>query len=172
MSLYDLSIVPIIHGLKNTAAILQKGINHAKATNTPLDTFLTARLHSTMEAFPYQIHRLTDSAKGIPPRLNPSIAPLTLPDVEVTFADLLTRIKKTIEYLEAVKKEDIDGKEGVEVTLPFTEQKFTGLTYVGLFALPNFWFHVTVVYGLLRKEGVDVGKSDYLNGQTTTKVEW
>ncbi|KAF1962290.1 hypothetical protein CC80DRAFT_487790 [Byssothecium circinans] len=178
-SLHTIALVPIIHGLKNAAAFLQKGLNHTTSTSTSPSALISARLHPDMYDLSYQICSFTVTSKSIPVRINPNIAPLTLPDVETTFPDLLARIKKTIEYLEAIKPEDINGREEVDVVFTVKgregeplEQRFTGLSYLLYFAHPNFWFHVTTAYGILRKEGVDLGKVDFMKGQAITKVEW
>lgn len=158
-SLHTLALVPLIDGLKNTAGFVQKAINHAKTNNIDPATYTTARLHPDMRDFCSQIYFLTDIAKGIPSRVNQNITALTLPDVETTFPELLARLKKTVEYLEAVKPEDINGREEEEVNYgPEGKFKSAVLKYVASFAHPNFWFHSVTAYGILRKQGVDLGK--------------
>jgi hypothetical protein len=85
-------------------------------------------------------------------------------DNEKTFAELQERLAKTIAYLEALDPKSFEGKDDAEVILPQRsgELKFTGTTYVTKFAIPNFYFHFVTAYGLLRKEGVPIGKGDYL----------
>ncbi|KAF2686918.1 hypothetical protein K458DRAFT_297818 [Lentithecium fluviatile CBS 122367] len=173
-SLYSIAIPPVIRGLKNTAAILTKALNQATNSNTDPQTYLTARLHPTMADLPKQVSFLTTAAKQIPIRLNPSLTELQLSDTPgTTFLELLERIKTTIEYLEGIKAEDIDGREGETVFIELGPRKmqFTPIAYLFDIVQPNFWFHVTTAYGILRKEGVDLSKGDYLNGAQLTKVE-
>ncbi|KAF1945360.1 hypothetical protein EJ02DRAFT_431713 [Clathrospora elynae] len=176
-SLHTLAITPVLFGLKNTAGFLQKALNHAKEHSIDPATFLSSRIHPTMLDLTFQINTLAEVAKVIPNRINSSIEPLDLPRVEKTIPEFITRIKKIIDYLEAVKPEDVNGREQAEVkflTGPPGNQKsneFSGLGFVQCFAHPYFWFHVTTAYNILRKEGVDVGKADFL-GTTQTKVEW
>lgn len=177
-SIYDIAIPTVIRAMKNTIAFVKKGEKHALDNNIDLAEFTTARLHPDMKDFSFQIWRLTDAAKAIPPRLNKSVEPLTLPDVENTFPDLLARIEKTIAYLEALNPKDFEGHEQEEVVIklkgPDGEPKeinFTGINYVLNFALPNFFFHVTTTYAILRMKGVDVGKGDYLNGAALVTMQ-
>jgi hypothetical protein len=178
ISLYAIALPPIIGGLKNTVAFLTKAMDQASAKNIDLQTFLSARLHPTMADLPKQIHYITFSAKEIPVRLNPSLAALELPDTpDTTFPELLERLKKTIEYLESIKAESIDGREDEDVFVDrpgpggaTIQLKFTPVQYLCGLAQPNFWFHVTTAYGLLRREGVDLAKMDYLNGAQLVKM--
>jgi len=125
-----------------------------------------------MKDFTYQVYRFTDAAKFVPSRVNPeAIKALSLPDVEKTFPELQARIKQTIEYIEGVEESSFTGRESSEVVLKFgptKEFKFQALEYVLTFAQPNFWFHVTTAYDILRMKGVDVGKNDFLNGAGLT----
>ncbi|KAF1849274.1 uncharacterized protein K460DRAFT_276614 [Cucurbitaria berberidis CBS 394.84] len=174
MSFHQVILIPILSGLKNARFFITKGYEHAKAHNIDPNDFLTARLHPDMRDFIFQIQRLTDAAKFIPSRVNPAVEDLALPDEEKTFPELLARIEKTIKYFEDLDAGCLDGCEDAEVVLKFSEgtleAKFTALQYVLQFAQPNFWFHVTTAYDILRHKGVDVGKLDFLNGAKLIEV--
>ncbi len=160
ISMYRASIPVFIRALGNLSAILKKGETHEGSAS-----FIDARLAPDMLTLAGQVQRASDAAKAGAARLggidNPSFA-----DTEKTFAELQARIKKTIEFLHGVKPEQIDG--GEQRTIQFKaggrELKFTGIDYLFGFALPNFFFHVTTAYAILRHEGVPVGKMDYLGG--------
>lgn len=114
-------------------------------------------------SFGYQIQRLTDSAKFVVVRVGgQDPEPLSMPDEEKTWAEFKARLEKTVSVLEGAKAEDFAGKEGHEITLFGGKYKFTGTSYLQNFAVPNFYFHVTTAYDLLRGKGVPVGKMDYL----------
>jgi hypothetical protein len=168
ISFHKISLDPLILGLKNAHHFISKGAAHATAQNVDPNDFLTASLHPDMKDFIYQVQRFTDAAKFIPTRINPSNPSITLPDEEKTFPEVLARIKRTTEYLESIEEKSFESKENSEVTLELgggtVEVKFTAYEYVANFAQPNFWFHVTTAYDILRMKGVDVGKMDYLNG--------
>jgi hypothetical protein len=160
ISMYQASIPVLIRGLENLSVILQKGAAHADSAS-----FVEARLAPDMMTLAGQVQRASDSAKGCASRLggidNPSF-----PDTEKTIADLQARVRKTIDFLKGVKREQIDGSEErkIEFKAGPRELKFTGTQYLLGFALPNFYFHVTTAYDILRHKGVAVGKMDYLGG--------
>jgi uncharacterized protein len=110
-----------------------------------------------------QIQIACDTAKGAAARL----AGVPVPkheDTEATIEELKVRVTKTLEFLKSVKPEQLQGAESREIILEFPQStlKFNGLTYLANFVLPNFFFHVTMAYALLRKNGVDLGKRDFL----------
>lgn len=116
-------------------------------------------------SFGYQIQRLTDSAKYVVVRVGgQDPESLAMPDEEKTWAEFKARLQKTITVLEAAKEEDFVGKEGNEISLFGGKYKFNGTSYLQNFAVPNFYFHVTTAYDLLRGKGVPVGKMDFLGG--------
>ncbi|KAF1359700.1 hypothetical protein EJ07DRAFT_118882, partial [Lizonia empirigonia] len=170
----------IIFGLKNAAAVLRKGEAHAKANHIDSNDYLTARLYPNMGNLCYQIYRFTDTAKHIVERSNPSAPTLSLPDVETTFPKLLARVERTLEYIMSIKAEALDGREDDEIVLHLGKQlpkgplevKFTAFEYVLQQAHPNFWFHVTTMYGILRHKGVPLGKLDFLNGAGLIPIKW
>jgi hypothetical protein len=110
-----------------------------------------------------QIQRASDSAKGLAVRIG-GVENAAFADEEQTLADLKARIAKTIAFLKATPREGFDGKEEAQVELPTPNRTllFSGRDYVLGFALPNFFFHVTTAYALLRQAGVPIGKMDFL----------
>lgn len=162
-SLYDLTVPIFIRHLGALDAILTKGEAFAAEQGIEPSELLEARLYEDMAPLVSQIQRVTDSAKGAAVRLG-GIENVVMADEEKTFADLHARIAKTIDFLKTVPRDAIDGKEAAAVSLQTPRQTFdfTGLGFVQTFVLPNFYFHMTTAYGLLRMKGVPLGKLDYL----------
>ena len=156
VTLYDVTIPVFIANLKNLSKFLEKGRLHASPNESSL---IEAKLIADMAGLPYQIQRVSDTAKGVAVRSG-GVDPVALADTETTFPQLQERIQKTIEILESVKEEDMNASETKEVE--FGQRKASGKDYILKFAIPNFFFHVCIAYAILRKEGVDVGKKDYL----------
>lgn len=158
ISMYHASIPLLVRGLKSLSAILDIGAKHADG-----EALVEARLAPDMLTLTGQVQRTSDTAKGCAARLagidNPSF-----PDTEKTFADLQARISKTIDFLASLKPAQIDGSETKTVELKAGPQTltFTGESYLTTFVLPNFYFHVTTAYAILRHKGVALGKRDYL----------
>lgn len=164
-SLYDLTIPIFIRNLESLDAILSKGEAFASEKGIDPSELLEARLYEDMAPLISQIQRVSDSAKGTAVRLG-GVENVVMADEEKTFADLHDRIAKTIAFLKTVPRDAIDGKEDAAVSLQTPRQTFdfTGLSFVQTFVLPNFYFHMTTAYGLLRMKGVPLGKLDYLGG--------
>jgi hypothetical protein len=164
-TIYDASIPPIVRTLQNLSKILDKAVAQAKAQDKDLNSLLEAKLAPDMFAFTRQIQIASDSAKGCGARLAGIEAP-SMADTETTFPELQARIAKTIDFLNSVKPEQLAGAEDREITLKFPqgEMKFSGRDFLTGFALPNFYFHVTTAYALLRHKGIEIGKMDYLGG--------
>ena len=164
-SMYDASIPPMIRMLQNLSKILDKAVAQAEADKTNPAVLLEAKLAPDMFAFPRQIQIATDAAKGAAARLAGQEPP-SFPDTETTFAELKARVAKTIAYLQSVKAEQIAGSEDRHITLKTGHGtlEFTGRDFLTQFALPNFYFHLTTAYGLLRHKGIQIGKLDYLGG--------
>jgi hypothetical protein len=164
-TIYDASIPPLIRTLQNLSKILDKAVAQAKAQDKDLKELLEARLAPDMHPFTRQIQIASDTAKGCGARLA-GIEPPAMPDTETSFPELQARIAKTIDFLNSLKPEQLAGAEDREVTLKFPggEMKFTGRDFLTGFALPNFYFHVTTAYGLLRHKGIEIGKRDFLGG--------
>ncbi len=161
-SIYDATIPPMIRTLENLSKILDKAVAQ-KASELP--SLLEARLAPDMHPFPRQIQIASDAAKGAGARLSGAEAP-SFPDTETTFPELQARIKKTVDYLKSVPKEKFEGAEDRQITLKSPNRTFemSGRDFATTFALPNFYFHVTTAYDLLRAKGVEIGKMDYLGG--------
>jgi uncharacterized protein len=164
-SIYDASIRPMIRMLQSISKIMDKAVAQAKSEDKDPATLLEARLAPDMHPFPRQIQIMSDAAKGCGARLAGIEAP-SMPDTETTFPELQQRIAKTIDFLKSIKPEQLSGAEDSEVVLKFPsgEMKFTGRDFLTQFSLPNFYFHATTAYGLLRHKGIAIGKMDYLGG--------
>ena len=158
LSMYQASIPVLLRGFRNLSAVLRKGEAHPGSAN-----FVEARLAPDMFPLAGQIQRASDTSKGCAARLAGIEAP-RFPDEEKTFADLQARIDKTVAFLQSVKPAQIDGSETkpIEFKAGPTTLKFTGESYLLGFVLPNFFFHVTTAYDILRHKGVTLGKMDYL----------
>jgi len=170
-NLYTVTIAPMKKALGALSGLLDKTVEHAKSKENqrfPASAFETALLNDRLifDQFPLvrQVQIACDNAKGLAARLSGKENPKH-DDTEKTVAELKARIEKTIAFLDSTKPEDIAGKEGVQVTLPYFPGKFmTGFGYVTEYAIPNFYFHVTTAYAILRKNGLEIGKNDYLGG--------
>jgi len=164
-TIYEASIPPMIRSLENLSKILDKAVSQAKSEDKGLNALLEARLAPDMHPFARQIQIVSDSAKGCAARLA-GIEPPSMPDTETTFPELQERIGKTIAFLKSINAGQLAGAEDRTVILKFPqgEMKFSGRDFLTGFALPNFYFHVTTAYGLLRHKGINIGKMDYLGG--------
>jgi uncharacterized protein len=163
LSLYDVSIPIFTLSLNNLSGILDKAASHAQAKNVDPKAIPQARLIVDMLPLSAQIQIACDTAKGASARL----AGLEVPkheDTETTLADLKARVAKTLDFIKTIQPAQLQGAEGREIVLKFPQGtlKFNGLNYLTNFAIPNFFFHVTMAYALLRKNGVDLGKQDFL----------
>ena len=162
-TMYSLSIPVFRRSLTNLSAILDKAAAHAQARKIDPAVLLGARLYPDMFTFTRQVQLASDFAKGAAARLAGDVPP-KYDDVEVSFAELKERIARTIAFLDAAKPERIDGSEQREIELKGANQtwRFTGLDFLAHFALPNFFFHMTTAYDILRHNGVELGKSDFV----------
>ena len=163
ISMYQASVPLFIRMLKNLAAILAKGATYAEAKKIEPAVLVNSRLYPDMFALVRQIQIASDVAKGCGARLA-GLEPPKFEDNEATFPELLTRIDKTVTYLETLKPEQIDGSEQRTITLQIRNQTMTflGMPFLLNFALPNFYFHVTTAYDILRHCGVEIGKQDFI----------
>ena len=163
ISMYDVSIPIFTLSLTNLSAILDKAASHEQSKKVDPKVIPQARLIVDMLPLSAQIQIACDTAKGAAARL----AGVAIPkheDTEATLAELKARVAKTLDFIKTIKPEQLRGAETREVVLQFPQStlKFNGLNYLTNFALPNFFFHVTMAYALLRKNGVDLGKRDFL----------
>lgn len=163
ISMYRVAVPPIVRSLSNLRAVLDKAAAHAEAKKIDPSVLLTTRLYPDMFPLSRQVQIATDNAKGVAARLA-GLDPPRYEDHESTFPELVARIDKTLAYLETFKAEQIDGSEERAIVLPLrgTTLNLNGLTYLLDFVLPNFFFHVTTAYAILRHCGVEIGKQDFL----------
>ena len=163
LSMYQVSVPVFVRGLKVLSALLKKGEEHADASGMVPDMLLGARLAEDMLPLSAQVQRASDASKLCVARLCGVDAP-KFDDNEASFQQLQERIAKTIAYLESLPEPQFDGADGRDVTLTFGafSQSFTGQSYLLTFALPNFYFHITTAHGILRAQGVKIGKLDFL----------
>ena len=163
ISMYEASIPVFIRMLKNLAAILAKGAAYAEAKKIEPTVLVNSRLYPDMFSLARQVQIASDAAKGCGARLA-GREPPKFEDNEATFPELLTRIDKTIAYLETLKPEQINGSEQKTITLQIRKNTLTflGMPFLLNFALPNFYFHVTTAYDILRHCGVEIGKQDFI----------
>jgi hypothetical protein len=163
ISMYSASVPVLIRGLHNLSAILDKAAASAEARKIDPAVLIGARLAPDMFPLGRQIQIASDTAKGGAARLAGADVP-SWPDTETTFPELQARIKKTVDYLETFKAGQIDGGEDRTITLktPEGDLTFPGQAFLFNFVLANFLFHVTTAYAILRHNGVEIGKRDYL----------
>lgn len=163
ISMYEASVPVFIRSLKNLSAILEKGEAHAKSKGFDSTVITTSRLYPDMWPLTRQVQSAADTAKGAGARLA-GMDPPTFEDVETTIEELGSRIDRTITFLKSLNAGQIDGSGEREIVLKFpsTTLEFKGQDYLLGFALPNFYFHMTTAYAILRHNGVVVGKRDFL----------
>lgn len=165
ISMYSASVPILARMLNNFAAILEKGAAYAEARKIEQTVLTGSRLYPDMFPLSRQVQIATDTAKGCAARLSGKEPP-KYEDTETTFAELIARVRQTAAYLESFSPSDIDGSEQREVVLQMRSGALTfkGLDYLTGFVLPNFFFHVTTAYDILRHCGVEIGKRDFLGG--------
>jgi hypothetical protein len=163
LSLYDVSVPVFIRALENLDKILDKGAAYFAEKGRAEGELSGTRLIEDMHPLTAQIQRASDTAKGVVTRIG-GAENVSMPDEEKTIAELKERIAKTIAVLKGADRVAFDNKEDatVEIVTPSRTLVFTGKDYILGFCIPNFFFHVTTAYALLRKEGVPIGKMDYL----------
>jgi hypothetical protein len=163
ISLYQASVPVFIRMLNNLSVILDKAAAHCEARRIDPLVLTQYRLYPDMFNFAKQVQTACDHARNGAARLAGQEAP-RLENTEQTFADLKRRVGDTIAYLETFKPEQIDGSETREVVVKRgqTVNTYAGLDYLLQRALPNFYFHVTTAYDILRHNGVELGKRDYI----------
>ena len=159
--------VPVFKAmLGNLSHFLDKAQAHAEAKKFDPAALLQFRLAPDMLPFTRQIQIACDAAKNGVARISGVEAP-KFDDSEATFAELKARIQKTLDYLATVPREKLDGTEEKDITFPTgrdTTRTMKGEAYLKHWALPNFFFHTTMAYAILRHNGVELGKADYLAG--------
>ena len=165
ISMYQASVPVLARMFGNLSAILTKAEEDSAARKIEPSVFLNARLAPDMHPLTRQIQIASDAAKGGVGRLAGIDVP-SFADTETSFSELHARIKKTLDFIESVTASQIDGSEAKTITLQFPgrEVSFPGQVFLLNFTLPNFFFHVTMAYAILRHNGVTVGKMDFLGG--------
>ncbi len=163
ISMYNASI-PVFKQLLSALNTILIKAEETVNNERKAETLLQARLFPDMFDFTRQIQIATDFAKGVAARL----AGLEVPvyeDNETTFAELQSRITKTLQFISSIKPSEINGSENREIiTRPGTpkEKKFNGESYLLHYGLPQFFFHITTAYAILRNNGIEIGKRDYM----------
>lgn len=166
MSMYAASVPVFQHMLRNLSHVLEKGEANAQARKFDPSVLATARLAPDMLPFTRQVLIACDAAKNGVARIAGVEAP-KFEDNEASFPELKARIQKTLAFLETVPAAKLDGTEDKEITFPVgrdSTKTMKAQAYLSTWVLPNFFFHVTTAYAILRHNGVDLGKTDYLTG--------
>jgi hypothetical protein len=164
MSFYDASVPAFLQILGALSGILTKAEAHCAAKNIQPDVLLGARLYPDMLPLTRQVQLACDFAAKACARLTHSEVPST-PDTEKTFGELKQRLAKTIDYVKTFKPAQFDGGDTREVTFPVgpsNTMTLTGQQFLNRFAFPNFYFHAATTHGILRHNGVEIGKRDFL----------
>ena len=163
MSFHDATVPAFLQILGSLSGILTKADAHCKARNIQPDVLLGARLYPDMLPFTRQIQLVSDFAAKSCARLTHSEVPST-PDTEKTFDELKQRLSKTIDYVRAFKPEQFDGAGQRDVSFPVGPNTMTlkGQQFLNNFVFPNFYFHAATAHGILRQNGVEIGKRDFL----------
>jgi hypothetical protein len=168
-NLYTITVPPMMRALTNLSGMLDKLSSHAAGKQQEwhpagLQESNLLNSHLIADQFPFarQVQIACDNAKGGAARLAGIEAPKH-EDNEKSVAELKARIDKTVEFLKTIKPEQIAGQEGRKVTMSYWNGKeLTGFDYATQYLIPNFYFHVTTAYSILRKNGVEIGKSDFI----------
>tara|TARA_B110000444_G_C18723860_1_gene539829 strand:- start:154 stop:648 length:495 start_codon:yes stop_codon:yes gene_type:complete len=161
--MHSASIPYFVRALNNLSAILEKGAAHAQEKDIDPSILVTDRLFPDMFPLSRQVQIACDVSKGAAARISGIEAP-SHEDSESSFEELIERINRTIEFLNSLPTDKINGTEKKEIKFqagPY-ELDFTGATYLSMWALPNIYFHVTTTYNILRHNGVALGKIDYV----------
>ena len=163
LSMYQASVPRFINALNNLSAILDKAQAHVDAKKLDEATLTSFRLFPDMLPMARQILIATDTAKGLAARLAGVDIPV-YEDTEKTLGELKVRIAKTVAYLQTFRPEQIDGTEDKEIVIKRgdKETRYTGMQFLLGHAVPNVYFHITTAYNILRHNGVEIGKRDYL----------
>jgi hypothetical protein len=163
LSMYQASVPPFIRALNNLKAVLDKGAAYAAARKIDEAVLLNSRLYPDMFPLVRQVQIATDTARSGAARLAGAEFPAYADD-ETSFAALTQRIRNTLDYLDTLKPAQIDGSEDKTITWQTrsSTKNMQGQAYLLSHLLPNVYFHVTTAYDILRHNGVELGKKDYL----------
>ena len=163
ISMYQASVPRLINGLINLSHLLEKAQAHAEAKKIDASVLTTYRLFPDMLPMTTQVLIACDAAKGVVARL----AGIEIPvyeDTEKTLAELKARIAKTVDFIQSVTPAQIDGTEDKDIVTKRGDKEthYKGMQFLLGHALPNFYFHVTTTYNILRHNGIEIGKRDFL----------
>lgn len=163
LSMHQASVPLMLQMLASISAVLDKAAQHCEARKIDPSVVVNYRLAPDMHPLSRQIQIMTDQAKGAVARLS-GIEPPAFADTETTFDELKARIARTVAFVKSATPAEIDGSEDREVVLKIgpTEMKLKGSQYFFHFFLPNFYFHATTAYDILRHAGVEIGKRDFI----------
>jgi len=165
ISMYSMSHDVFKKSLTQLVHIMEKGVANAEARKFDTGVLVAARLAPDMLPFTKQIQLTSDFAKNSMARLA-GIDPPKFEDSETTMDELLARVKKTLDYIGTVPASALEGSETRDIKIPLRDRtlELKGLPFLQNWALPNFFFHYVTAYNLLRHNGVDIGKRDFLGG--------
>jgi hypothetical protein len=166
ITIHSIATETFVPMLKSLSHVLDKGAEHARASKSDPTALVNARLAPDMYTLAQQVQLACDQAKDATARLTCLDAP-QFEDNEKTLDELKARIAKTIEYVHSVRAPAFEGAEDREIIIPIPEDnmefEMNGLQFLRDWALPHFYFHVVTAYDILRQNGVEIGKRDYLN---------
>jgi len=164
ISMYSMSVDTFVPNLATLSKLLEKGVKHATDKKFEPAVLVNARLAPDMLPLSRQIQIACDMAKNGSARLAGQEAP-RFEDNESTMEELLKRVARTIEYLKTIPASAIDGSEDRDIKVPLRDRtlELKGLPFLKTWALPNFYFHVVTTYDILRHNGVELGKRDFLS---------
>jgi hypothetical protein len=163
ISMYKISVPIFVQFLTSTSTVLDKAAAHCEAKKIEPATLLNMRLFPDMFPLVRQLRAVTDHAISGTARLAGAEL-ITFPNTEATFPEVKDRIAKAIDFVKTIKPMQIDGTEDKEIVVKFSsgERKFKGQAFLLNFCLPNFYFHATTAYNILRHCGIEVGKRDFM----------
>ncbi len=163
LSMHQLSVTVFTKTLSNLARVLEKAKAHALERKVEEAVYTSARLYPDMLPLSRQVQIATDIARGAAARLS-GVEPPSYEDKEQSFDDLIARVQRTTDYMASLNAKDFEAAATREITRPVRGEphKFTGANYLLQFAQPNVYFHAAIAYGILRHNGVPLGKADFL----------
>lgn len=163
ISMYQASVPQFIRMLGNLKGILEKAAAHAAAKKIDESALLNARLFPDMFTLTRQVHIATDFARGTSARLS-GVEPPAVEDKEQSFAELVARVEVAIAYVTSLPAAKFEGAETRSITRKVrgVDKSFAGTDYLFQYSLPNFYFHLATTYAILRHNGVEVGKGDFV----------
>ena len=168
ISMYKTSVPIFVQFLTSISTVLDKAAAHCEAKKIEPATLLNMRLYPDMFPLVRQLRAVTDHAISATARLAGAEL-ITFPNNEASFPEVKDRIAKTVDFVKGFKPEQINGTEDKEIIVKFSggERKFNGQTFLLNFCLPNFYFHATTAYDIMRHCGIELGKRDFMGTPVT-----